>query len=270
MTVPALDWSWRSPRVWLVPVLALLLGAALAATGTNEPAFLLLNRLGPQTSDSFWASLTMLGDGTVAFALCMVLARRRPDLLWAVVPGALLSTAWSRAWKLLLDIPRPPTALAADTIHIIGPAHHFHSFPSGHATTAFALAALCVLGFRLRAWSVVPVGLAALVGISRCVVGVHWPLDVVGGAFGGWLAAALGFSAAAHLPFGLRPAVQWIIALASAGCAVALIAGYPSEYPQALWFQRAIGLLSLAAFAATLVRDAAAARWRDDRIGPPE
>jgi membrane-associated phospholipid phosphatase len=269
MTTTAVNRSWRSPRVWLVPVLALLVGAALIGSGTNEAMFLQLNRLGPQTSDAFWASLTMLGDGTVACALCLVLARRRPELLWAVVPGALLSTVWSRAGKVLLDIPRPPAVLSADAIHIVGPVHHYHSFPSGHATTAFALAALCVLGFRLRAWSVVPVGLAALVGISRCVVGVHWPLDVVGGAFGGWLAAALGFNAAAYLPFGLRPATQWIIAVAFAGCAVALLAGYPSEYPQALWFQRAIGAACLAAFAATFVRDAAAARRRDDRIPPP-
>src|SRR5262245_27932055 len=143
MTAVTVDWSWSSPRVWLVPVLALLVGAALLASGTNEALFLQLNRLGPQTSDAFWASLTMLGDGTVAFALCLLLARRRPELLWAVVPGALLSTAWSRACKLLLEIPRPPAVLAADTIHIVGPAHHYHSFPSGHATTAFALAALC-------------------------------------------------------------------------------------------------------------------------------
>jgi len=270
MIASAVDRSWRSPRVWLVPVLALLAGVALIATGTNEAVFLWFNHLGPQTSDAFWASLTMVGDGTMALALCLILARRRPDLLWAVVIGALLSFAWSRAWKALLVIPRPPAVLAADVIHIIGPAHHHTSFPSGHATTAFALAALCVLGFRLRAWSILPVALAALVGISRCVVGVHWPLDVAGGAFGGWLAAVLGFSAAAHLQFGLRPAVQWVITVAFAGCAAALIAGYPSAYPQALWFQRAIGVVCLAAFAATFIRDAAAVQQRDDRIRPPE
>jgi membrane-associated phospholipid phosphatase len=269
MTATAVDWSWSSPRVWLVPVLALLVGAALVATGANERAFLWLNRLGPETSDALWASITMVGDGTMALALCLVLARRRPDLLWATVLGGLLSFAWSRAWKALLVIPRPPAVLAADVIHIIGPAHHHTSFPSGHATTAFALAALCVLGFHLRAWSILPVVLATLVGISRCVVGVHWPLDVVGGAFGGWLAAVLGFSVAARLQFGLRPLAQWVIAAAFAGCAAVLVAGYPSDYPQALWFQRTIGVACLAAFAATFVRDAAAARQRDGRIRPP-
>ncbi|HTS52781.1 MAG TPA: phosphatase PAP2 family protein [Burkholderiales bacterium] len=253
MTAAARDWSWRSPRVWLVPVLALLGGGVLIAAGANERVFLLLNRLGPATSDALWANITILGDTTVALALGLALARRRAELLWAVVPVALLATAWSRACKYLVDIPRPPTVLSADAVHVIGPAYHFHSFPSGHATTAFALAALCVLGFRLRAWSLVPVAIAALVGISRCAVGVHWPLDVLGGVFGGWLAAALGLRAAAQLPFGLRPSVQWVITVALAGCAVALIVGYPTDYPQALWLQRAIGAACLAAFAATFV-----------------
>ncbi len=252
MSATAAIWSWRSPRVWLVPVLALLGGVALAATGSNERVFLLLNRLGPQTSDALWANLTILGDGTVALALCLLLARRRPDLLWAVVPAALLASAWSRAWKHL-DVLRPAAVFGADAIHIIGPAYQYHSFPSGHATTAFSLAALCVLGFKLRAWSALPVGVAILVAVSRCVLGVHWPLDLLGGAVGGWLAAAVGMRTAANVPFGLRPTAQLIIALALAGCAVALLIGFPTDYPQALWFERAIGVVSLLAFAATFV-----------------
>jgi membrane-associated phospholipid phosphatase len=253
MKAVSADWSWRSPRVWLVPAVALLGAVALVIAGANERVFLLLNHLAPATSDALWANITVLGDTTAALALGLVLVRRRPDLLWAVVPAALLGTAWSRAFKHLVAIPRPPAVLGADAIHVIGPVYHFQSFPSGHATTVFALAALCVLGFRLRAWSVVPIAVATLVGISRCAVGVHWPLDVLGGAFGGWLAAALGLKAAPHMPFGLRPTTQWVIAMALAGCALALLMGYPTDYPQALWFQRAIGAACLMVFAATFV-----------------
>ncbi len=247
------DQSWRSPRVWLVPALALFGCAALLITGSNERVFLLLNRLGPETSDVLWVNLTILGDGTVALALCLALAGRRPGLLWAVVPASLLATAWTRAWKYLVDIPRPPTVLAADAVHVVGPVYHFHSFPSGHATTAFALAALCVLGFRLRAWSLLPVAVAVAVAVSRSALGVHWPLDLLGGAFGGWFAAGLGLMVAGKIPAGSRPRAQWIITLALAGCAVALLVSSVTDYPQALWFQRAIGMISLAAFAASFL-----------------
>ena len=169
------------------------------------------------------------------------------------MPAALLASGWVHVYKRLFDVTRPPGVLSADAFHVIGPAHHYHSFPSGHATTAFALAAVLVLGLRLRAASVLPLMLAVLIVVSRSVVGVHWPLDLLGGACGGWLAAAVGIKLAERMPFGLRPAVQWIIALAFAGCAVALLAGYDTGYPQALWFQRALGATALVAFALTFV-----------------
>jgi membrane-associated phospholipid phosphatase len=253
---------FTQPRVWVVPALSLLGAVVLVVTGGNEPVFLLINRLGPATYDVLWASLTILGDTVVALSLGLLLARRRPDLLWAVVPAALLASVWVQVYKPILDVMRPPAVLGNDSIHVIGPAYHYHSFPSGHATTAFALAGLCVLGFRLGPWSLAPLALAVLVAVSRTVVGVHWPLDLVAGACGGWLAAVLGLKLGARASFGLRPAAQWIIALAFAGCAVALLAGYDTGYPQAIWFQRAIAIFCLGAFALTFVpnNDSRAAR----------
>jgi membrane-associated phospholipid phosphatase len=241
-------------RVWLIPAGALLGMAALVVTGGNERVFLWLNALGPATSDVLWANITILGDTTVALALCLVLARRRPELLWAVVPVALLATGWVHVFKPMFDVTRPSGILSPDAFHVIGPAHRYHSFPSGHTTTAFAVAGVVVLGLRLRAASTLALTLAVLIAISRIVVGVHWPLDVLGGACGGWLAAAIGISLAPRIPLGLLPAVQWIITLVFAGCAVALLIGYNTGYPQALWCQRAIGAAVLIAFALTFVR----------------
>jgi undecaprenyl-diphosphatase len=57
---------------------------------------------------------------------------------------------------------------------------HTHSFPSGHATIAFACATVIGAALpRARVWLYV---LAALVAWSRVYVGVHFPLDVVAGA----------------------------------------------------------------------------------------
>jgi undecaprenyl-diphosphatase len=61
------------------------------------------------------------------------------------------------------------------------------SFPSGHATTAFALAA--VIGFLSPRWFPAVLGLAVLIGVSRVALGAHYPSDVVAGAFVGVLGA---------------------------------------------------------------------------------
>ncbi len=64
-----------------------------------------------------------------------------------------------------------------------------NSFPSDHATVAFALAGAIVwwrksLGFTL-------LGFALLIGISRIYVGVHWPQDVAAAAAAGFVAGAV-------------------------------------------------------------------------------
>jgi undecaprenyl-diphosphatase len=55
------------------------------------------------------------------------------------------------------------------------------SFPSGHASRAFALATFVGLRFRWKAGGGAIV-FAALDGLSRIYLGVHWPSDVLAGA----------------------------------------------------------------------------------------
>jgi undecaprenyl-diphosphatase len=73
---------------------------------------------------------------------------------------------------------RPPAADPAVTALTSLPADG--SLPSGHALSAFAAAGVvAMLHPRLR----LPVlALAALVGVSRLYLGVHYPLDVLAGA----------------------------------------------------------------------------------------
>jgi membrane-associated phospholipid phosphatase len=239
---------------WLVPAVAAALFLTVAALDANAPLFLQLNKIGAATSDTLWANITVLGDGMVAFALCLPLWRRRPDLLWALAFLAIFGTLWVHAMKPLIDIARPPAVLG-DQVHVIGRAYKAHSFPSGHATTAFALAGLLTLGISSRAWTATAIALATVVAISRAIVGVHWPLDILAGAFGGWLCAVFAIWLGVRTRrFGEHPAVQAALALLLAACAVALVAGYPNDYPQAVLFQRVIGICCLAAAAARLRR----------------
>ena len=131
---------------WAVPLACVVAFAAIWALDANRPVFLVLNNLA--ASEALWANITVLGDTVVAFALCLPLWRRRPDLLWAFVFVALLGTLWVHGLKPLFDIARPPAVLP--DVHVIGPAYKAHTFPSGHATTAFAIGGLYALGLHLR------------------------------------------------------------------------------------------------------------------------
>ena len=61
--------------------------------------------------------------------------------------------------------------------------------PSGHTARAFAVAALLASTVRPR-WGALALGLAAMVGISRIYLGLHWPSDVLAGALLGIVLAA--------------------------------------------------------------------------------
>ena len=224
------------------------------ALDANRALFLALNSLGPATSDWLWANITVLGDTLVAFTLCLPLWRRRPDLLWAFLFLAVFGALWVHVLKHFFDVARPPAVIP--DAHIIGPSFKAGSFPSGHSTTAFAVAGLMAITARFRTTYVILATGALVVGIARSVVGVHWPLDILAGAFGGWLSAVVAIAIAQKtIHFGTQAWVQWALGLFLAGCAVFLVVG-PSKsgYPQADVFQRAIGICCLAAAAARLKR----------------
>jgi undecaprenyl-diphosphatase len=75
-------------------------------------------------------------------------------------------------------------------VHIVGRRLAGNSsFPSGHSWASFAVATLMTLFFgRKYAWAYLA---AAAIAYSRIYSGVHFPLDVLGGAAGGTLMAFL-------------------------------------------------------------------------------
>lgn len=130
--------------------------------------------------------VTHLGDGSVqAIGLLAYFAwacrRRRIACHRAAVLG-LVGLALSAAAPLLkFAMPRyrPPSLYPYDVVLLVHPLYG-GSFPSGHSFATFCVATILA---RCHPW-ITPwaYGLAALVGLSRICVGVHWPLDVIAGA----------------------------------------------------------------------------------------
>jgi len=80
------------------------------------------------------------------------------------------------------------------------------------------------------------------------VVGAHWPLDVLAGAFGGWIAAALGVAWAERWK-----SAEPLAVLACLAAAILLVTGYDGRYPEAGWLARLLGVSTLLGFALTFV-----------------
>lgn len=76
--------------------------------------------------------------------------------------------------------PRPYETL--DISSLIGTINT-HSMPSGHATTFFALATLMFFVNKKYVWHFGII--AGIIGIARVMAGVHWPSDILAGAFVG-------------------------------------------------------------------------------------
>ncbi len=83
------------------------------------------------------------------------------------------------------------------------------------------------------------------VGLSRIMVGAHWPLDVVYGALGGWLTAAAGVYLARRWPWGLRVGPQRAFMLLLLLLAILLLTVYDTRYPDAWPLARGVALLAV-------------------------
>jgi undecaprenyl-diphosphatase len=126
-----------------------------------------------------------LGLLWIGIALVLSALYRR----WGVLGLTLMAVAladWSAVGlKALVDRERPPLRYPEPVPLVHVP--HDGSFPSGHAATSFAGATILSVAFPKLAPLLYL--LATAVAFSRVYVGVHYPLDIVGGAVLGFLIA---------------------------------------------------------------------------------
>lgn len=169
----------------LVLAVILPLGLMFEKSNINQVLFSNMNSLTPVIGGSvFWAWMTSLGDTSVAVVLIWLFLPKNPQTLVRLSFVFVLGSILSPAIKHYFDYPRP-LALLGDAVVVVGPALQTHGFVSGHTLTAFLVAALVFYSYQTR-WVYCAVLVAMLVGVSRIMVGAHWPADVLIGALVGW------------------------------------------------------------------------------------
>ena len=141
--------------------------------------------------DPLFVGLTYAGTHGllwIALGIAVAVWLRRPRIAFAVPAVVLLADLAASGLKLATDRRRPEETL--DGIDVLVSTPSTAAFPSGHAATSFAAAV--VLSLALPSRAPVFLALATAVACSRLYVGVHFPLDAIGGAvLGAGVATAL-------------------------------------------------------------------------------
>ena len=185
-------------------------------TTLDHQLFWLINSHHNGFCDYFFSIVTFFGSGWVVAPVLLIAVfttapskKRVPLIVFASLVLTASGLINSQA-KHFFHTPRPLAVFAredkavSDTtpdklqsvlgrspVHAVGEKLMLNSFPSGHSNTAFAAAMLMVLCLGRRFWPAFLV--ACLVGYSRVYLGMHFPSDVIGGAFLGSIIVGAGF-----------------------------------------------------------------------------
>lgn len=172
--------------------------SALSWHRINEADLALCLRLNRLSHIDGWRStfraVSRLGNGVFWYVLMLLLPVFHGAAAWPTVARmaavGVVGLAIYKWLKQKTSRPRPCQVYAAITA--AAPALDRFSFPSGHTLHATSLAMVCAAGFPELGILVYPFALA--VGLSRPILGLHYPSDVLAGATIGALLAQAAIS----------------------------------------------------------------------------
>ena len=177
----------------LLPKPTIFIATAVAIFLINQPLFSTVNAIGAYLPESLWVLITNLGDTSVALAIILALYAYKQDTGIRLLILAIIGTLVIQGLKHLFGVDRPPVALDLNSFHLIGSTVKSPSFPSGHTATAFIGAGILAAQYPLTWVKRIVLICAGLIGLSRIMMGVHWPFDVLVGATLGWLIGYYGY-----------------------------------------------------------------------------
>jgi len=179
----------------LATIIATGTGILILALGKNG-TFQLINGNHNEIADQFFKYFTHYGDGLMWAPLGAYCFFYKRKYFIAVVAGVLISTILAQFLKRVVypDELRPISYLSANfPVHIVEGVsmRKVHSFPSGHATTAFAMALIMGYIINNKTWSVILPLFALVAAYSRVYLAQHFPTDIFAGMCIGIVSAIL-------------------------------------------------------------------------------
>jgi len=173
----------------------LLISVAALAVFSKTELFNLINGNRSAMADVFYAPVTHLGDGLFFIAVILVLlfVKVRYAIMGALAYAT--SSAITQTLKrVVFNEPRPAGFFEGiQPVYTVDGTELFlqNSFPSGHATTAFAIACLLSLLVTNKKWHLLFFVLAVFAALSRVYLGQHFVADITLGGLIGVLSSTI-------------------------------------------------------------------------------
>lgn len=187
---------YKENRLFFLGCIALIIVAAfILLFYSKADGFYLFNPYHSGFSDFIFIYLTYLGDGffVVAIGLLLYLFKKK-FLSLMVLSSYAISGIIAQVLKYFILEARPAVYLKNSSYKyfIDGVTlHNYHAFPSGHTTSAFAMAAVLSFSLKDKNYSMIFLAVATLVGYSRIYLAQHFMDDVLAGAIIGLLSAII-------------------------------------------------------------------------------
>ena len=159
----------------------------------NERIFLDINHWAGKNKifDALFLLLTQLGSSYVLVPLVggiIWFKKRKQFLIYFGIFALILFSSGTlvHILKITIHTLRPPLYFeGSGIVNTVGTAAQGASFPSGHAQTVFSGVLFLDWVFPKRRYWYWIIGVA--VGLSRCYIGAHFPLDILGGFLVAWI-----------------------------------------------------------------------------------